>query len=75
MTAYLQPGDHIHLCVPISSGHHTKASADAEGKGQADALTAVCNQHGVMVSTWSGHTQLSHPVVSIVFRAPQGEEQ
>ncbi len=68
MTAYLQPGDQIHLCVPISSGHLTKASADAEAKTHADTLTELCERHGVTVVSWSGNPALSHPVASLVFR-------
>lgn len=71
MTAILEPGDHIHLALPMST-HLTEAARDAEGKRQADALTQVCSQHDVTVVSWSSHSALSHPVASLVFRDRRG---
>lgn len=75
MTAYLQPGDAVHLAVPITPTH-SKEAANAEGRATVGELTAVCNRFGVTVASWSGHSQLGHPVVVAVFRAgPKPEEQ
>ncbi len=67
MTAYLQPGDRIHLAFQASD-HPNAAKAEAQVKDDARDFTAAYAQQGVTVETWSANSALTHPVVVAVFR-------
>ena len=68
--AYIQPGDHVYVAIPVSPSHRTLEAAIAEGKQQADGLEATLAHYGVTLAGWSSHSQLTHPVVVAVFRNP-----
>jgi hypothetical protein len=71
MSTILQQGDKIHLAVPISPTHDTPEAAHAEATRTATDLGTAFATQGVTILSWSGHSQLSHPVIVAVFR---GEE-
>lgn len=73
MTAYLQPGDKIHLAIPIPPTLHGPAlHAAVEDARQTYAATYA--QHGIEVTYFDVSTALPAPVVVAVFRATPGRE-
>lgn len=69
MTApYLQPGDRIHLAIPVSNRSQADAQASLD-----DALAALIPQYaalGVTIAIHSGTSSLDRPTVVAVFRNP-----
>jgi hypothetical protein len=67
MTAYLQPGDKIHLAFGVDSdlpyGDKVKQASE-----NAQALTAQYAFQGIEVVMWTANSQLTHPVVVSVIR-------
>lgn len=73
MTAYLQPGDQIHLAFPISAGLFP-SEANAEAQREHDQFAANYAKLGVTVVTSSANSALTAPVVVAVFRTPAANE-
>ena len=71
MTAYLQPGDRIHLAVPISPALQGRAAQD-EGARVHTEYVQFYARYGVTVemTTTIGNPALTAPVVVAVFRTP-----
>lgn len=72
MTAYLHPGDQIHLAFPISGVLYGR-EAEAEAKRLHDEFTALYARLGVNIVQSTASSQLTAPVVVAVFRAETGE--
>jgi len=67
MTAYLQPGDQIHIAFPVSGSLYPDAARAEAERTHAD-LTATYAKLGVTVVTSSANSALTAPVVVAVFR-------
>lgn len=68
MTAYLQPGDKIHIAFPISANiGETLPEASRRMHGEIAAMYAQMN---VQLIGSSGNTTLNHPVIVAVIREP-----
>lgn len=69
MTAYLQPGDRIHIVIPFSRdeyGHPNPAAVEKD----AAALIALYAAQGVTVISWMANSGLDAATVVAVFRNP-----
>lgn len=69
MTAYLQPGDKIHIAFPLSA-NIGETLPEASRRMHAE-LVAMYAQMNIELIGSSGNTMLSHPVIVAVFRVPQ----
>lgn len=69
MTAYLQPGDKIHIVFPLSS-NIGESLPDASRRIHAE-YCAMYNQVGVELIGSTGNTTLNHPVIVAVIREPE----
>ncbi len=67
MTAYLQPGDKIHLAFGIDS-NLTYPEKVKQAESNARTLIAQYADLGVEVVLWSANNVLAHPVVVSVIR-------
>lgn len=69
MTAYLQPGDMIHLAFGYS---RRIGETDQEAaKRTHDELAGIYSQVGVQITGSSGSSELKHPVVISVIRTKE----
>lgn len=69
MTAYLQPGDKIHLAFPLSA-NIGETLPEASRRMHAE-LVAMYAQMNIELIGSSGNTTLSHPVIVAVIREPK----
>lgn len=67
MTAYLKPGDKIHIAIGIAN--------PAEMAVKYDEVCRMYELMGVEVLGGTGSTLLSHPVVVAVVRNPEAMER
>lgn len=69
MTAYLQPGDKIHIAVGINSTH-SMADADQQTRDQLKTFEQAYGAIGVGILTITGTPGLLAPVIVAVIREP-----
>lgn len=73
MTAYLQPGDSIHLAIPMTV---KLAGPDMEETTRlANELTAFYNSKGIHVAKCTAGPITTHPQVIAVFRRAAAEQE
>lgn len=71
MTAYLQPGDKIHVAFPITVlSHWDQTDVNTFVAQGGKYLTDMYAKMGVEVVGWSSSTTLDRPTVVAVIRAP-----
>lgn len=70
MTAYLQPGDIIHLAMPIDR-RLRGGEIDAHVKKVNEEMAGFYGSLGVTVSMASYNSELTHPVVVAVIRSKE----
>jgi hypothetical protein len=68
MTAYLSPGDKIHLALPID-GTIGPDKARENFLADQELLKGLYGAMGVTIEVWSGHTSLAVPTVVSVIQA------
>lgn len=69
MTAYLEPGDKIHICFSVPQG-----SADEMDAATEQVFKELCTMYanmGVVVAGGTGCTNLANPMVVSVVREPK----
>lgn len=71
MTAYLQPGDKIHIAFPVASGFFEAGELDRIVAEVNRQLTEMYALMGVEVVGTSSSPTLTHPVIVSVVRAPR----
>lgn len=71
MTAYLQPGDKIHLAFGIDSDLSYQEKVQ-QAESNARNLTAQYAKMGVQVVMWTANSVVNHPVVISVIRSAEG---
>lgn len=69
MTAYLQPGDKIHIAVGINSTHSV-ADANQQTRDQLKTFEEAYGAIGVSILTITGTPGLLAPVIVAVIREP-----
>lgn len=67
MTAYLQPGDEIHLAFPVSATKHGMA-LEAEIQQNMSHFNELYDRKGIKIISFSYNSDLTHPFVVAVFR-------
>lgn len=67
MTAYLQPGDEIHLAFGVSATKYGP-DLDAEVAERMSQFNEAYNHKGVKIISFNYSSSLTHPVVVSVFR-------
>lgn len=70
MTAYLQPGDKIHIAVGINSTHSV-ADANRQTRDQLKTFEQAYGAIGVGILTITGTPGLLAPVIVAVIREPK----
>lgn len=70
MTAYLQPGDKIHIAVGINSTHSV-ADANQQTRDQLKTFEQAYGAIGVGILTITGTPGLLAPVIVAVIREPK----
>lgn len=67
MTAYLQPGDEIHIAFGVSATKYG-IDLDKEVAQRMRQLNEAYDHKGVKIISFSYNSLLTHPVVVAVFR-------
>lgn len=67
MTAYLQPGDRIHLAIPVTPGLPGDQAAE-EAEHTRAQYEQEFHDRGVTITGVTANPALTHPVVVAVFR-------
>jgi hypothetical protein len=70
MTAYLQPGDKIHLAIPVDS-NQTRDGILRQAKDSAESYIKDYARMGVEIVIWTANSTLNHPLVVSVIRSPK----